>query len=57
MKNYFVMMVAASALLGGCAIMPDTIVQAPLTARPQAASAIAPPTNGAIFQNAAYRPM
>lgn len=56
MKNYFVMMVA-SALLAGCAVMPETIVQTPLTTRPQATNTIAPPTNGAIFQHAAYRPM
>ena len=56
-KNYCVMVVAAYALLGGCAVMPDTIVQTPLTARPQPSSAIAPPANGAIFQHAAYRPM
>lgn len=58
MKKYLLaMIVAASALLGGCAVMPETIVQTPLTARPQAANAIAPPANGAIFQSAAYRPM
>lgn len=58
MKKYLLaMIVAASALLGGCALMPETIVQTPLTARPQAANTIAPPANGAIFQSAAYRPM
>lgn len=58
MKKYLLeMIVAASALLGGCAVMPETIVQTPLTARPQAANTIAPPANGAIFQSAAYRPM
>lgn len=57
MKKYFSMMVAASALLAGCAVMPETIVQTPLTARPQASNMITPPANGAIFQTAAYRPM
>jgi len=58
MKKYLLaMIVATSALLGGCAMMPETIVQTPLTARPQAANTIAPPANGAIFQSAAYRPM
>ena len=42
--------------LAGCASVPDTIIQQPLSARPQQ-SALAAPANGAIFQAAAYRPM
>jgi flagellar L-ring protein precursor FlgH len=51
--------IAASLLLlnmVGCAMTPKTIVQAPLTARPQVPVATAP-ANGAIFQANAYRPM
>ncbi len=51
------MVVAAVALIGGCSTMPETIVQTPLTARPQPASAMAPPANGAIFQTSSYRPI
>lgn len=40
----------------GCETVPDSIVKTPLTAKPQPA-AYAPPTNGAIFQSAAYRPL
>lgn len=58
MKNMMLaVIVAASTLLAGCATRPETIVQSPLTARPQAANTIAPPANGAIFQTASYRPM
>lgn len=58
MKNFLtVMLISVSILLAGCAIRPDSIVQTPLSARPQASSTIAPPSNGAIFQTAAYRPM
>lgn len=46
-----------AALLAGCGGMPETVIQTPLTARPQAASAVTPPMNGAIFQTASYRPM
>jgi flagellar L-ring protein precursor FlgH len=52
----FVIVPALLGTLAGCAVTPDTIVQGPTTARPQ------PPVpvrqaNGAIFQNASYRPM
>jgi flagellar L-ring protein FlgH len=43
-------------LLSGCAIAPDSIVKQPMTAKPQAAPVLVPRT-GAIFNNAAYRPM
>ncbi|HTH44912.1 MAG TPA: flagellar basal body L-ring protein FlgH [Oxalicibacterium sp.] len=48
--------VGAFALLSACSTTPDTIIQTPMTARPQP-SALAPPTSGAIFQSAAYRPI
>ena len=49
---------AAALLLGGCAATPTTIVQMPLTARPlTSAQAQAAPSNGAIYQNSAYRPI
>src|SRR5690606_12618998 len=37
--------------------LPETVVQTPLTARPQPAYATAPATNGAIFQSSTYRPV
>ena len=42
--------------LAGCAATPTTIVQRPTSARPMY-SEQAPPTNGAIYQAAAYRPL
>jgi flagellar L-ring protein precursor FlgH len=45
------------ALFAGCTTVPDSIVQRPTTARAQPAAAVAPPTNGAIFQAATYRPL
>src|SRR4051794_5309149 len=53
---YSIIIVTLAVALGGCATVPDSIIQQPLTARPQAAVA-QPPANGAIFQSAAYRPM
>ena len=47
----------AVALLTGCGTLPETVVQTPLTARPQPAYATAPATNGAIFQSSTYRPV
>jgi len=43
--------------LTACTTVPETIVQQPVTARPQPAASLPPPANGAIFQNSAYRPM
>lgn len=43
-------------LVAGCSTVPESIVTAPLTARPQPA-AYPPATSGAIFQSAAYRPL
>lgn len=46
----------AMSVLSGCAIVPDSIVQLPPTAKPKRAS-LPPATSGAIFQSAAYRPL
>tara|TARA_R110001599_G_scaffold159052_1_gene346160 strand:+ start:183194 stop:183865 length:672 start_codon:yes stop_codon:yes gene_type:complete len=48
--------VAMSAVLAGCAT-PESIVQTPTTARPQALNSVLPPANGSIYQAASYRPM
>jgi flagellar L-ring protein precursor FlgH len=42
--------------LGACNTVPDSIVQRPTSARPEARIAVAP-SNGAIFQAASYRPL
>ncbi|AON54368.1 flagellar basal body L-ring protein FlgH [Herbaspirillum seropedicae] len=42
--------------VAGCTTVPDSIVEGPKSARPQPAS-YAPPTSGAIFQGAVYRPL
>lgn len=49
----FLTMVASTLI--GCAA-PESIIQQPMTARPQITTTPAP-TNGAIFQSASYRPM
>lgn len=46
----------AVAALAACGTVPETIVQQPLSARPQPAAPAAP-ANGAIFQAATYRPV
>lgn len=56
MKRILWVAVSSVALLSACSTTPDTIIQSPMTARPQP-SALAAPTNGAIFQSAAYRPI
>lgn len=45
-----------AAGMTGCAVVPETIVQQPLSTRPQTQQLPAA-ANGAIFQSAAYRPM
>lgn len=50
------MPVVLAAGITACTTVPETIVQQPVTARPQQAAAV-PPANGAIFQSGAYRPM
>jgi flagellar L-ring protein precursor FlgH len=46
---------ALGALLAGCATTPSSIVQQPTSSRPRG-SELPPPSSGAIFQTAAYRP-
>lgn len=48
--------VAGAAFIAGCTTVPESIVSGPKTARPEAAS-YPPPTTGAIFQSAQYRPL
>ena len=55
MKHSIFLMLSAAAL-GGCSVVPTSIVQQPTTARPLALETPAP-ANGAIFQGGAYRPM
>ncbi|OYY50507.1 MAG: flagellar biosynthesis protein FlgH [Methylophilaceae bacterium 17-44-8] len=50
-----ILLMVTFAMLGACSITPDSIVKQPMTARPQAAAT--PPKTGAIFNQAAYRPM
>jgi flagellar L-ring protein precursor FlgH len=42
--------------LAGCNTVPTSIVQRPTSARPMLAD-VPPPTDGAIFNNASYRPL
>lgn len=55
-KPISVLLCGLLASLAGCATAPDSIVQKPVTIRPQQVAAAAP-SNGAIFQAAAYRPI
>ncbi|MFX6118829.1 flagellar basal body L-ring protein FlgH, partial [Acinetobacter baumannii] len=48
--------IAGVLSVSACTTVPDSIVTGPKTARPQPAS-YAPPTSGAIFQSAVYRPL
>ncbi len=48
-------MTALTVLIGGCAVVPPTIVQHPTTAKPEHSVASVP--NGSIYQASAYRPM
>lgn len=45
-----------AAAMVGCATVPDTITHQPAAARPPMPTPV-PPSNGAIFQASAYRPM
>jgi flagellar L-ring protein FlgH len=58
MKLIFRILISTVVATGlvACATVPESIIQQPLTARPQQDAAV-PPTNGAIFQAAAYRPI
>jgi flagellar L-ring protein FlgH len=55
MKN-FAFACAATLLLAACGTTPSTIVQETRSARPALAE-VAPPTDGAIYNAARYRPM
>jgi flagellar L-ring protein FlgH len=46
----------STLLLSGCAIAPDSIVKQPMTVKPQTTT-VTTARSGAIFNNAAYRPM
>ncbi|MGV8900066.1 MAG: flagellar basal body L-ring protein FlgH [Burkholderiaceae bacterium] len=48
--------IGLTALVSGCAVTPNSIVVQPTTAKAISPSVL-PQTNGAIFQNAAYRPL
>lgn len=52
----WVVFIIGSALMSGCAITPDTVVQTPMTAKPVAPNA-ATATKGAIYNASAYRPL
>lgn len=56
MKLFTAFALAATAVLGGCAATPSSIVHTPTSARPIHAEPAAP-NNGAIFQAAQYRPL
>ena len=60
MKNALVsaLRVLAPVLaLAACNTVPDSIVQRPTSTRPEPRMASVPPSNGAIFQAASYRPL
>lgn len=50
------MIAALLTSVSGCALTPSSIVEKPMTARPQPVPVVAP-ANGSIFQASAYRPM
>lgn len=57
MKYSSVILIAAAAAgLAACGTVPGTIVQQPLSVKPQPSPPVAP-ANGAIFQTASYRPI
>jgi flagellar L-ring protein FlgH len=56
MKSFLSIIVMSVAVLSGCAVAPDSIVQHPTTARPAMPSAPAA-SGGAIYQAATFRPM
>lgn len=53
LKQFILMLILG--LVAACSITPDSIVKQPMTARPQAAAT--PAKSGAIFNQAAYRPL
>lgn len=50
-----ILLVAVMTLINGCAVVPPTIVQHPTTVKPERTAAT--PSNGSIYQVAAYRPL
>lgn len=56
MLNTKIYLLSSALLLSGCAIAPDSIVKQPMTAKPQVIASTTA-KSGAIFNNAAYRPM
>jgi flagellar L-ring protein precursor FlgH len=56
MFNAKVFFIISMLAISGCSITPDSIVKQPTTAKPQAVPSTAA-KSGAIFNNAAYRPM
>ena len=60
MKNALVFalrLLAPVLALSACNTVPDSIVQRPTSTRPEPRMASVPPSNGAIFQAASYRPL
>ncbi|GJI95803.1 flagellar L-ring protein [Duganella caerulea] len=56
--KYAITTVAAAIGLSGCMTTPTSIVQMPMTARPLTSEQLqTAPSNGAIYQNAAFRPI
>ncbi|MES2367443.1 MAG: flagellar basal body L-ring protein FlgH [Pseudomonadota bacterium] len=49
-------LIASLGILGGCAVVPDTIVRQPTDIKPVQVAPAAP-ANGGIFQTASYRPL
>lgn len=56
MFNIKIFIITSLLILSGCAIAPSSIVKQPMTAKPQVVAPTAT-SGGAIFNNAAYRPM
>lgn len=56
--KYAITIVVAAAALSGCMTTPTSIVQMPMSARPLTSERLqAAPSNGAIYQTAAFRPI
>jgi len=56
MKHAMIFVSTALAIsIGGCAVVPPTIVQHPMTAKPDRNSVM--PQNGSIYQASVYRPI
>ncbi|MFI4939096.1 MAG: flagellar basal body L-ring protein FlgH [Burkholderiales bacterium] len=53
--DFSLLLVVVMALLGGCAVVPPTIVQHPTTVKPEHNAGIS--SNGSIYQVAGFRPI